>query len=221
MNIPFKPLTFGAGLTIITLLGGLLLGGVLGMVIFESLNGHSLGDPNPVHVALSVIPIATGLIAGSGAWGWSMAQLARTNERRRLVLAGILGFAPISLLLGIVLVALEGIVSEGLQLPIHRVFTLLFVPAAFLIAGISSWAIGRGLKDNRFALSLLWQVGLAAAAAFLIVNLVMEASGWVVGAPFAAERTTMLTVMLSGNAAAALAGGAILGWRVTTWRETN
>jgi hypothetical protein len=42
----------------------------------------------------------------------------------------------------------------------------------------------------------------------------MEGAGWVVGAPRAAERFTMLTVMFVGNLAAALAGGALLGWQL-------
>jgi hypothetical protein len=57
-------------------------------------------------------------------------------------------------------------------------------------------------------------VGLVAAAVFLVVNLLMEGAGWVVGAPRAAERFTMLTVMFVGNLAAALAGGALLGWQL-------
>jgi hypothetical protein len=39
----------------------------------------------------------------------------------------------------------------------------------------------------------------------------MEALGWVVGGPGAAERTTMLTVLFVGDAAAAFAAGAVLG----------
>ncbi|RPI87709.1 MAG: hypothetical protein EHM41_04010 [Chloroflexi bacterium] len=39
----------------------------------------------------------------------------------------------------------------------------------------------------------------------------MQAMGWVVGAPGAVERATMITVMFSGDLAAALAGGAVIG----------
>jgi hypothetical protein len=110
----------------------------------------------------------------------------------------------------------ETIASTGFmgQLPIHRLFTLLFVPAAFLIAATSAWAISRGLKDNTLARSLFWQVGLVAAATFLIINLSMESLGWVVGAPGAAERATMVTVLILGDVSAALAGGALIGYRL-------
>jgi len=40
----------------------------------------------------------------------------------------------------------------------------------------------------------------------------MLAFGWQAGAPGAAERFTMITVMLTRNAGTALAGGAVLGW---------
>jgi hypothetical protein len=56
------------------------------------------------------------------------------------------------------------------------------------------------------------RVGLASAAAFLVINLAMEAAGWVVGAPRAAERFTMLSVMFAGMIGAALTGGSVLGW---------
>jgi hypothetical protein len=62
------------------------------------------------------------------------------------------------------------------------------------------------LRDNALAWSLFWRVGLAAGGAFQAVNLIMQAAGWVVGAPGAAERATMLTVMGLGNIGAALGG---------------
>jgi len=214
MTIPYKTILQSAFLTVLTLFGGMLAGGVAGNLIFESLSGHSIPNPNALHVMLGIIPAVTGVLAGSGAWGWAMGGLAGAQNLGRMAVAGILGFAPITIILAVVLLNLEGIVVEatGLQLPMHRVFMLLFVPAAFLIAGISAWAIGRGLRDDALALTLLWRVGLAAALAFLVVNLVMEALGWVVGAPGAAARYTMLTVMFVGNLGAALAGGAVLGW---------
>jgi hypothetical protein len=115
--------------------------------------------------------------------------------------------------LGFSLLGLESVVVErfGARLPIHRAFTLLFVPTAFLIAGVGGWALGRGLRDMALAWRLWWGAGLAAGAAFLVVNLVMESAGWVVGAPGADERATMLVVMFSGNLAAALAAGAVIG----------
>jgi hypothetical protein len=179
MAIPYKTILQSAFLTLLTLFGGILTGVVVGNPVFERLSGHSITNLRALHVILGVIPAVTGVLAGSGAWGWAMGGLANVQDRWRMVVAGILGFVPITILLAFVLLKLEGIAVDriGVQLSIHRVFTLLFVPAAFLIAGISAWAIGSGLRDNALAVSILWRVGFAAALAFLIVNLVMEASG--------------------------------------------
>ena len=94
-------------------------------------------------------------------------------------------------------------------------FTLLFVPAAFLISAVGAWALGRGLGDRALSWRLFWSAGLTAAVAFLVVNLSLEAAGWVVGAPRAAERATMLVVMFSGNLVAALTAGAVMGHRLS------
>jgi hypothetical protein len=203
----------GAWLTVVTLFGGLLVGILIGNLVFKFLPGSSVMDPQPLYAAIAAIPTLLALASGAGMWGARMARLAGETDSRRMAKAGVFGFAPITLILAFSLLGLEPIAVErfGAQIPIHRVFTLLFVPTAFLISGVSAWAIGVGLRDRALARSLFWRVGASGALAFLTVNLVMEAAGWVVGAPGAAERATMLTVMSLGNLAAALAGGAVLG----------
>ncbi len=200
----------GALGTMLTLFGGMLVGLFTGNLVFASLPGHSVTSPSALHVTLGAIPAVTGLLAGAAGWGLAMGRLA-----------GVLGFVPVTVLLAFVLLGLEGLVAEnaGARIPIHRLFTLLFAPTAFLIAGVSAWALGLGLRDGALARALLWQVGLAAALAFLAVNLALESAGWVVGAPGAAERATMLVVMFSGNLGAALAGGGLLGLRLARQRS--
>lgn len=136
-NIPLPvsaphPALAGAVITALSLVGGVLLGIVVGNLVFNLMPGHSLTNPSPVAVAVAAIPA----LAGS---------------------------------------------------------------------------IGLGLRNRPLAWHLLWQVGLVAVLAFLVVNLLMESSGWVVGAPRAAERFTLLTVMSVSNFGAALAGGAVMG----------
>ena len=211
---PWSAAVRGAGATVVTLFGGTLVGVVLGEITFEVLPGHSLEAPRPLNIALAAIPAVSGLLAGSAAWGILMGRLARFGNGRRMAVAGILGFVPITIVLAVALLSLEPIAVEqlGSQLPVHRVFTLFFVPTAFLIGGASAWAIGRGLNDGTQAWRMALRVGLVSAAAFLVINLAMEAAGWVVGAPRAAERFTMLTVMFAGMIGAALTGGFVLGW---------
>jgi hypothetical protein len=204
----------GALLTVACLFGGLLVGVAVGFLVFELLpGGDDFAHPPPLNVTLAALPALAGFTVGSATWGVRMGRLAGGADRRRLAIAGALSFGPMTVALGIGLSALEPIAVAGFGggLPVHRLFTVLFVPTAFLIAGVSAWAVGLGLRRPRLALALLWQVGLAAAAGFLVVNLALEAAGWVVGAPGAAERATMLTVMFAGNVGAALAGGASMG----------
>ncbi|HWP70362.1 MAG TPA: hypothetical protein VNM36_04640 [Gemmatimonadaceae bacterium] len=206
----------GAWKTVATLFGGLLAGLLLGNLVFSVLPGFSVTNPKVQNAVIAAIPTIIVFAVGSAAWGRSMGRLTGVVESKRMAWAGILGFAPITIVMGFLLFRLEPIAVErfGERLPIHRVFTLLFVPTAFIIASISAWAIGVGLRDKALSRALAWRVGLTSAAAFLAVNLVMEAAGWVVGAPGAAERATMVTVMSLGNLVAALSGGAVLGLRL-------
>ena len=203
----------GAWKTVATLFGGLLVGILLGNFTFAILPGSSVTTPQIYYALIAAVPTLIALAIGSAAWGRAMARVAGADASRRMAWAGILGFAPITLILAFSLLGLEPIAVErlGARYPIHRLFTMLFVPTAFLISAVSAWAIGIGLRDKPLSRSLAWRVGLTGGAAFLLVNMIMESAGWVVGGPGAGERATMITVMSLGNLAAAFAGGAVLG----------
>jgi hypothetical protein len=219
-----NPAGRGALLTLLTLFGGLLIGLIAGDIAFRLIPGSSINDVKLGHAAIASIPALIGFLAGGAAWGIFMGRLAGNNDRRRMGLAGMLGFGPISILLatllGLAEPALVGYFAQVGQ-PIHRVFTILFVPSAFLIAGTSALAIGIGLGAAKLARSLFWRVGLTAAITFLVINLIMESLGWVVGAPGAAERATMITVLALGNTAAALTGGFVMGMSMDKYRIMN
>ena len=206
-----------------SLIGGLFLGLAAGSLVFELLPGSSIENINPGHVAIAAVPGLAGFLLGGAVWGVRMGKLAGETDTRRMAVAGTLGFVPITVALGIGLNAAEPVLIGSLDadLAIHQAFTLLFVPSAFLIAGVSSFAIGLGLRVGSKAWSLTWRVGLAAAVAFLAVNLLMEQLGWVVGAPRAAERATMLVVMFAGNLGAALVGGGVLGRMLVDFRASR
>lgn len=213
MTFSYQPALRGALSTVLTLFGGLLVGLIFGDLVFHALPGHSLENPSPTHMAIAALPALLGFLAGGAAWGVAMAKIAGKPNTRRVAFAGMLGFAPVTIALAIGLSFVETIANTGFlaRISIHRLFTLLFVPAAFLIAGISAWVFGKGLRDNKLARSLLWQVGSAAGLTFLVVNLFMESCGWVIGAPEAASRATMVTVLVVANISAALVGGAVMG----------
>ncbi len=197
----------GAALTVLTLAGGMIAGTMVASVTFQALSGRVPGSLSET-IALLVFSAST--LVSSALWGVGMARLAQVSAWRRVAWAGILGFVPITILLIFGLQAAEPIVFRT-NLPLHRVFTVLFVPSAGLIAGTSSLAVGWALGRGRAAPGLALRVGLTAALAFLAVNLGMETLGWQVGGPGAAERATMLTVLFVSNLGAALAGGALLG----------
>ena len=181
-------------------------------IAFSNLPMHF---PEQTMNLISLLILLAILFAGGALWGRLMARLALSDHTRRLAWAGALSFAPSLVLAGIVLSRLEQVIverGEGPDLPVHMVFTLLFVPAAFFVAGMGGLTLGIALKDLRLGIRLALGAGLAAALGFLVVNLVMYALGYRVGAPGAAERATMLTVMMAGNLAASLAGGAALGF---------
>jgi hypothetical protein len=202
-----------AGLTVITLFGGLLIGLLAGDLVFRLIPGSSVDDVRLGHAAIAAVPALAGFLAGGAAWGVQMGRLAGAPDRRRMAVAGMLGFGPIAIFLAFVLGVAEPLIVGSLdaKLPMHRIFTLLFVPAAFWIAGVSAWAIGLGLRQRALARLLFWQVGMSAGLTFLAINLLMEASGWLVGSPGAAQRLTMITVLSLGNLGAALVGGGVMG----------
>ncbi len=201
----------GSALTALALDGGLMVSFMVGHVISQALEGRL---PSPLSFALTVIVSSASMLGGCAFWGVGMARLARIQVSKRAAWAGILGFLPITGLLALGLQTAESIVFS-INLPLHRLFTLLFVPSAGLIAGTSSLALGWALEWGRAAPALALRVGITAALAFLAVNLGMEVLGWQIGAPGAEERGTMITILIVSNLGTALAGGAMLGMTLT------
>ena len=205
---------FGCALiTATALVGGLLLGVASGDLVFNALPGHTFVSPALAHIVLAAAPALTAMLAGAALWGLSLGSIAGVADQWRMGLAGAAGFAPITIAVGIVLSLLEPVAVEklGTRLPVHRLLTLLFVPASGLVAGVGAGAIGLGLRDRAIAWNMGWRASLAAALSFLVVNLALDGLGWRVGAPGAASRFTMLTVLFVSSLGAALAAGAAIG----------
>jgi hypothetical protein len=199
-----------AARTALLLVGGLIAAIALGNLISSGLEGHAaaaLRDTAAAIPAIAVMAIASGL------WGASMGRLAGYRSRRRMVWAGILGFVPVTIGSSVLLLVIEPVALRlwGESIPIHRLYTLLFVPTAFLITTTMTFALCVGLEAGSAGRRLALRAGLAGAAAFLIIDALMEAAGWVVGAPGAVQRLTMLTVTFTGDLGAALAAGAVIG----------
>lgn len=190
------------------LVGGMVAGVLLGRAL------DALPVPVPLRRTLATAVALTAVIFAGAGWGRAVGRLAGSPEEKRLARAGALSFGPTVVFTGWALAVLEGAIVQrgwGPQLPIHIVFTLLFVPAAFLVAAVGGLGLGLALRSRRLAGKVALGAGCAAAAAFLLVDLLMDSIGWRVGAPGAAQRATMLTVTTLGSLAAALAAGAVIG----------
>jgi hypothetical protein len=206
----------GALLTTGYLFGGFVIGVGIGGAVGTP--GHSL-----LALTRDVIAGAIALacmILGGRRWGRELALRLDAPDVRRASLAGAFGFGPGAIAAGLVLTVFEGIFVQqqrGPALPIHIVYGFLFVPAVFFVASSTVLVLGAGL---RIQASKRWRValacGLAAAAAHLIVYQAMDKAGWRIGAPDAARRATMIVVTSLGALAAALAGGAVLGYFLPT-----
>jgi hypothetical protein len=201
--------------------GLILVGGMLaGLLAGFAVNGLPMHVPEQTKNLLSALPVLAIITAAGAGWGQAMARLTGIAESRRMTWAGALSFSPSILAAGIGLSLLEVSILEqgsGPDLPVHQVFSLLFVPATFFVAGIGGLAMGLAARDWALALKLFLASGFAGGLAFLAVNLVLDALGWRVGAPGAAERATMLTVMMAGSLAAAVVGGATIGYLLRRW----
>jgi hypothetical protein len=205
----------------ITLVGGVILGGLVGFIAFESLPGHMM---EAARIGFSVLPALSGMVIGGALWGGWMARIIGIDETKRMAWAGGLGYGGSVILAGVVLSGLEVVLVENSAdpiMPLHRVFTLLFVPAIFFVAGMGAFSLGIGLKNPHLGGWMGIRAGLGSALTFLLVNQVMEAMGWIVGAPGAAERSTMITVLMVGNLAAAIVGGLIIGAALGKYRKTG
>jgi hypothetical protein len=200
-----------AVVTVVSLMGGVLMGVVIGLLV-DRLPFHA---PDQMLIMLAMIPI----FGGGALWGLLLARINRLPNSLGAAIAGSISFGLGVIGAAYLLLALERVLVEQPhrhELPIHIIFTLLFVPATFLVATIGASAILL-VSNNRFRwFPAALTAGLVAALSFLVIDLLLDALGFRVGAPRAAEHFTMLTVAFLSSSAAAFSAGAILGRFLST-----
>ena len=174
-------------------------------------------------ISFNFFPLLLLLFYGIAGAMWARG-LARIFGWRPLTKFGWVGALGITIptmiaitVLGIVEPNLLDLTFDGWRM--HILFGLLFVPTAFLIAAISTGALGFAAGDWRLGLRLALFCGLTAALTFLAVTVLFDSFGMRVGAARAAERATMLVVTLSGMWAAALTGNAVLALVLRSHRQ--
>ena len=105
-----------AFLTVATLFGGLLLGLVAGDLVFRLIPGSSIDNVKLGHALIAAAPALAGFLAGGAAWGVAMGRVAGVSRTRRMAVAGMVGFGPITIFLaaGPALVRTPSAVAYGL-----------------------------------------------------------------------------------------------------------
>jgi hypothetical protein len=106
--------------------------------------------------------------------------------------------------------SLPGHMAEPSRIGLSAIAALI---GTFAGGGFWGWLMGRQIGSPSVS-RMVWAgaLGYGLPVVLLAVSRSMHALGWVVGAPGAAERFTMLTVMFSGNLGVALVAGGISGW---------
>jgi hypothetical protein len=206
-------------ITPLCLIATFFVGAIFGDVIFFVMPGYMADEAK---AALAGLPALVCVIVGGALWGRAIASIVHLGAIKRMMWAGALGYGPTVVLVGMALTLLEKLIVDqrrGPELPIHVVFTLLFTPAAFLVATVGALAIGLALQRKGLVLRLAIGSGVAAGLAFLVVDLILDSLGYRVGAPGAVERATMLTVLLTGTLTAALVAGGVMGMLLTSGTE--
>lgn len=174
----------------------------------------------PGHIDLFESPlVGLGLFVAVSAWGgWLWGRgLERLAGRGPLAWPVALSFPVLSILAALALGRLEVLLLEeggAGDTPIYIVFAALFTLSSFVVVAAAGAVIGLALRGGRLARDLALFGGLAGGLGFLAADVVQHLLGRVVGGPNAAATATMLTVMAVGHAAAAFAGGGVIGWRL-------
>jgi hypothetical protein len=201
-----RPVLISAVVTAASLMGG-MIAGVGIAVLVGRLPFHA---PDQTLMLLAMIPI----FGGGALWGYFLTRIHGLPNRMGACIAGSLSFGLGVIGAATLLSKLERVLVGQHRLagmPIHNLFTMLFVPAPFLVATIGSSAILLVSASRAHWFRSALTTGLTAALSFLIMDLILDSLGMRVGAPRAAEHFTMLTVAFLGSTAAAFSAGAILG----------
>jgi hypothetical protein len=196
-----------------------IVGGIAGAVALGSAVDAVVRRYSSDVVAASVAaPFALAvIILAARQWGRRMSAAAGIGDPARTGKSTMLFVALPFILVGSLLSPLEppAVRFAGEHsLPIHAAYIALFVPATLIVAGIGSFGLGRGMRDNTLGSRFAAVAAPAAALAFLLVAGFMYLIGWRVGSPDAARRATMLVVTTVSTIGAALAGGAGIGWSI-------
>jgi len=184
---------------------------VLFIVLSVINNARGEGNDLPTN---GMLLIGFAIFVGGG-WLWTHALIRplRLSHASRVCAMGAISVAATTMLCILGLGKLEEyFVADGNSpMPIHQLYTLLFVPATFLATALTAGVIGRAIGSTAFAIRLALQAGGATAFTYLVFNILQDLLGRRVGGLNAANTATMITVTLVCYIAAALTMSAVMG----------
>ncbi len=206
-----------SGLTTAACLIGPPLAALLLAIAINGSTGFMAGDQTEDRPLLG-IAILLGWMAISGLWGRTLARLAGTGREGRMTAIGALTFLPaIFLAYALGSLIFDTSIIRGMdfeRLPTYRQYPWVFVPSAFIVAGMSAFLLSVVAANWRAALRNAGLTGLISALVFWLVVIVMDAIGYRVGAirpGLQPALPPMPFVTFTGTFFGALVGGGLLG----------
>lgn len=170
--------------------------------------------------AVLLISVGVAWMGLAGAfWLRRVAQLAGLTATRGAVLmmAGTHALLTIAAVFALGRLELYFVEDGHATIPLHNLFTLLFVPVVLICAALLCACVALVLRARPLTRRLAMRGGLAAALTFLALNVLQDLLGRRVGGPNAGATATMITVALIGNLGAAMAMSVVVVRELRAW----
>jgi hypothetical protein len=211
-------LTLAAALAGVCLPGSFVLTVATVMVVQQLLSPAFVIEETPGAMLLISVGVAWLSVAGAF-WLRRVARLAGLTATRGAMLMTAVAHAVLTIAAVFGLGRLERyFVEDGhATMPLHQLFTLLFVPVVLVCAALLCACAALALRARPLTWRLAWRGGLAAALTFLALNVLQDLLGRRVGGPNAGATATMITVALIGNLGAAMAMSAVVVRELRAW----
>src|SRR5262245_31673124 len=152
---------------------GLCLGGAaafpfgLSRVVGDIMGLSFRFDPPPLIVTGMIALMLMVLLLAGAVWGFWLGRITHYPRARRFAVAGALSFGLGTLVIGLSLLPLRGLVAQIWRgLPIYLNFTILFIGGVCVVAAITGAALGVALQSWQASVRLAVGGALIAVLAF-------------------------------------------------------
>jgi hypothetical protein len=129
--------------------GWLAIGGIVLPFSLAFLLGLTGLESSPLEYVVAGLIVVTGACLAGAGFGHRLARLSGVPGARQVGRAVAVSYGPAVILAGLVLGLGEPAafrVTQAVGLPIHVLFQMMFVPAVFVVVGVTGLAIGYALR---------------------------------------------------------------------------